>query len=128
MLSEISIEKDLESEISILNRIIESFQIFSHSTSAYENEMKLILLEMKELKTSLEIPKQNDHYIDCVWSNPACQCGPDSCLCYFRYWSPKTFTKKIMKIMGIDYVLWSLEKVKYPRLDSTQQPMVPQTT
>lgn len=103
-------EREIELHDSILNKIIDAFHTFSQSTSKYENELKLVLLEMEEFKRSLNIPKRNGHYIDCVWSNPNCKCGPDTCLCCFRFCKPSYFINKLVKIMSVDYILWSLEE------------------
>lgn len=110
MFFENSYESELELENSILNKIIETFQNFTQSNSKYENELKLIMLEIDKVKAKLQIPKNNDHYIDCLWSTLNCESGPDSCRCYFRTWNPTYFTKKIVNIMGIAYILWSLEQ------------------
>lgn len=34
---------------------------------------------MEDVQGELRIPIKNQHYIDCVWSNPDCNCGPDTC-------------------------------------------------
>jgi len=119
MFNEILNKDELELQNSILNRILVAVKNFSNITSKYENELKLILLEMEEQKNLLSIPKRNGHYIDCVWADPACKCGPDTCLCCFRFWRPKYFTKKIVSIMGIDYILWSLKEEEEEEIPQT---------
>lgn len=111
-MNKIVCEDELEVENSILKKIINAFHGFSshQRTLDYEKKLSLILMEMENLKKSLNIPKQNGHYIDCVWSNTDCKCGPDTCVCCHRFWTPRYFTNKLIDTMGIDFILWTLEQ------------------
>lgn len=101
---------DDDNELNNLNlkKVIEVFRNFSQSSNKYETELATILIEIDMLKEKLKLPQKNHHYIDCVWSNPLTTCGPNTCRCCFRKWIPKHFANKIVSIMGLDYILWSL--------------------
>lgn len=101
---------DLIVENATFEKFLVEFKNFCESTGKKKAELEAILKGVEKRKKYLETPMTNGHYIDCVWSNPKCTVGPDTCRCHYREWNPRYWTDQFLDTMGIDYILWKIEE------------------
>lgn len=93
-----------------LTKLLAAFKIFAKSDSKCQQWLNELEENIENDKVELLIEQRNNHYIDCVWSNPDCTTGPDTCKCHYRKWSPLSYLRTIIEEMGLKYILWSLEQ------------------
>lgn len=43
------------------------------------SELNQIETDIENDKKLLKMEKRGFHYKDCIWFDPACKCGPDTC-------------------------------------------------
>jgi hypothetical protein len=49
---------------------------------------------------------RNGHSLDCCWSDPECEEGPDTCNC-FQQSSPYWIIQQLLTEYGAEYILWT---------------------
>lgn len=92
-----------------LNKIVDKVDDFVTATNKWKTEFEVILKKMEKMKDEINLPRSihNNHYFDCVWGNPTTKSGPDTCICYYRFWKPRIYIDEIVELVGEEYILWS---------------------
>jgi len=49
---------------------------------------------------------RNGHSLDCCWSDPSCEAGPDTCRCFYQSY-PRAIMRRLLEEFGPDYIIWS---------------------
>lgn len=70
-------------ENSLFKRFMREYPNITTSNANFKKYLEIhnYLESLKKYSSQVDIRKENGHFANCPWSNPDCECGPDTCLC-----------------------------------------------
>lgn len=91
-----------------LECLLQKFQIFTEKLHKYQHEFDIITQRYQYFKKHYELPLNNDHFTNCIWSNDiSCKetTKTDFCSCYYAQKTIKNLCFEIIELIGLEYII-----------------------
>lgn len=91
----------MENQVNLISDVIESYlKVTRKDLSVFQDITKFLY---QKRGNPLII---NGHSIECCWSDPKCEVGPDTCRCFYER-NLRAIMRSLIEEFGADYIIWS---------------------